>query len=140
MGLPLTSAQIEVNRADGKTYLTQWYERARFEWRPENPNPHKVLLGLLGREVAAARRCRNEVQGYVHTIDVAAGILHKHNLQIVVTADTVITRQSDGKRLTLAGFQPGMTAPDGNGDYIFAFGQQTSADTFRAEAIVNNSQ
>ncbi len=31
--------------------LTQWFERARFEYHPENAQPYDVLLGLLGREI-----------------------------------------------------------------------------------------
>jgi hypothetical protein len=49
-GLPLTEARPERNAA-GDTVLTQWFERARFEWHPNNPDAFKVLLGLLGREV-----------------------------------------------------------------------------------------
>lgn len=53
-GLPLTQARMEVNPTDGNTYLTQWFERARFEWHPENPAPYLVLLGRLGAEVLGA--------------------------------------------------------------------------------------
>ncbi|HEY1014375.1 MAG TPA: hypothetical protein VGE07_16800 [Herpetosiphonaceae bacterium] len=49
-GLPLTAPKMETN-SSGDTVLTQWFERARFEWHPNNPNPFKVLLGLLGKEV-----------------------------------------------------------------------------------------
>ena len=48
-GLPLTEAAIETN-AEGDTVLTQWFERARFEYHPHNPVQYRVLLGLLGRE------------------------------------------------------------------------------------------
>jgi hypothetical protein len=48
-GLPLSEAQSEVNPTDGQPYLTQWFERARFELHPANT----VLLGLLGRELDA---------------------------------------------------------------------------------------
>ena len=41
---------MEKNQA-GHTVLTQWFERARFEWHPNNPEPFKVLLGLLGNEI-----------------------------------------------------------------------------------------
>lgn len=34
--------------------LTQWFERARFEYHPENQPPYNVLLGLLGREISSA--------------------------------------------------------------------------------------
>ncbi|HMQ31572.1 MAG TPA: glycosyl hydrolase family 17 protein [Chloroflexaceae bacterium] len=49
-GLPLTDAVEEVSKDDGRTYVTQWFERARFEWHPEQPDEFKVLLGLLGKE------------------------------------------------------------------------------------------
>ncbi len=49
-GLPISDAHQEVSPTDGKTYLTQWFERARFEYHPENAAPYNVLLGLLGRE------------------------------------------------------------------------------------------
>ncbi len=49
-GLPLTAAQPEPG-PDGELILTQWFERARFEWHPNNPDPFRVLLGRLGSEV-----------------------------------------------------------------------------------------
>ena len=50
-GFPITDAYNEKNDADGKTYLTQYFERARFEYHPESSDPQfKVLLGLLGKE------------------------------------------------------------------------------------------
>ena len=52
-GLPITEAAQE-NGSDGKMYLTQWFERARFEFHPELPAPYKVLLGRLGAEVTPA--------------------------------------------------------------------------------------
>ena len=48
-GLPLTEARLETN-SSGDTVVTQWFERARFEWHPGNPDAYKVLLGLLGNE------------------------------------------------------------------------------------------
>jgi uncharacterized protein YkwD len=51
-GLPLSEAQMERSATDGNTYLTQWFERARFELHPENAGtPYEVLLGLLGNEL-----------------------------------------------------------------------------------------
>ena len=55
-GYPITDAYNEKNDADGKTYLTQYFERARFEYHPESSDPKfKVLLGLLGKEGLAAK-------------------------------------------------------------------------------------
>lgn len=52
-GLPLTAATMERN-ANGEMILTQWFERARFEWHPDNPARYRVLLGLLGNEMRAS--------------------------------------------------------------------------------------
>jgi hypothetical protein len=49
-GLPVSEAQMEQG-ADGRMYLTQWFERARFELHPENKAPYDVLLGRLGSAV-----------------------------------------------------------------------------------------
>ncbi|MBS1964602.1 MAG: alkaline phosphatase family protein [Chloroflexi bacterium SZAS-1] len=48
-GYPISEPQMEPN-ADGTMVLTQWYERARFEYYPDNPAPYQVLLGRLGAE------------------------------------------------------------------------------------------
>ncbi|HEY8598523.1 MAG TPA: hypothetical protein VIL85_08840 [Thermomicrobiales bacterium] len=55
-GLPLTGVIFEANPTDGKTYPTQYFERARFEYHEEIVDPqYKVLLGLLGREQFLAK-------------------------------------------------------------------------------------
>ncbi|HEX6290691.1 MAG TPA: hypothetical protein VFZ66_15990 [Herpetosiphonaceae bacterium] len=54
-GLPLTQAKMETN-SSGDRVLTQWFERARFEYHPTNPDPYKVLLGRLGAEVRGNAR------------------------------------------------------------------------------------
>ncbi|HET9221264.1 MAG TPA: cellulase family glycosylhydrolase, partial [Roseiflexaceae bacterium] len=53
-GLPLSKAAPEISATDRQSYLTQWFERARFEYHPENAPPYHVLLGLLSRELAAS--------------------------------------------------------------------------------------
>ena len=51
-GLPVSEAQMEQG-SDGQMYLTQWFERARFEFHPENKAPYDVLLGRLGADALA---------------------------------------------------------------------------------------
>ena len=52
-GFPVSEAQMEQG-SDGQTYLTQWFERARFEYHPENKAPYDVLLGRLGADALTA--------------------------------------------------------------------------------------
>ncbi len=47
-GLPISEAIGEISDVDGKTYTVQYFERAVFEYHPENQPPHDVLLSLLG--------------------------------------------------------------------------------------------
>ena len=49
-GYPISAARMETN-ASGDHVLTQWFERARFEYHPTNPEAHRVLLGRLGAEL-----------------------------------------------------------------------------------------
>ena len=51
-GYPTTDAQNEVDPETGKTFLTQWFERNRFELHPENAGTrYEILLGLLGKDL-----------------------------------------------------------------------------------------
>src|SRR5262245_39906805 len=54
-GLPITDRRAEINLTNGKTYDTQWFERARYEAHPENKAPYDVLLGLLGVSISEGR-------------------------------------------------------------------------------------
>jgi len=54
-GLPITAMKKEISLTDGKTYDTQWFERARYEAHPENKAPYDVLLGLLGVTITEGR-------------------------------------------------------------------------------------
>jgi hypothetical protein len=53
-GMPVSEPQMEPG-SDGQMYLTQWYERAKFEYHPENKAPYNVLLGRLGADVLQDR-------------------------------------------------------------------------------------
>lgn len=54
-GYPITPRRAELSTTDGKSYETQWFERARFEAHPENKAPYDVLFGLLGVSLAEGR-------------------------------------------------------------------------------------
>ena len=54
-GYPLTRVFHEAG-ADNILRPTQYFERARFEWHAEMPQPYDVMLTLLGHELTRARR------------------------------------------------------------------------------------
>jgi hypothetical protein len=54
-GYPISEPQMEQN-SSGDRVLTQWFERARFEYHPNNPEPYTVLLGRLAADLLAARQ------------------------------------------------------------------------------------
>lgn len=55
-GYAIGGERMEKNPTDGKSYVVQWFERARFEYHPENAGtPHEVLLGLLGVQSVQGR-------------------------------------------------------------------------------------
>ena len=47
-GYPLSGELQEVSPINGQTYTTQYFERAVFEYHPENQPPYDVLLALVG--------------------------------------------------------------------------------------------
>ncbi len=68
-GYPITDAYDERSDTDGKTYRTQYFERARFEYHPEVADPQsQILLGLLGREVLVARYPSGKVEATAETV------------------------------------------------------------------------
>ncbi len=47
-GYPISEVVEEVSPLDSNTYTVQYFERAVFEYHPENPAPYDVLLSQLG--------------------------------------------------------------------------------------------
>jgi hypothetical protein len=47
-GYPISAEMPEVSELDNKLYTVQYFERAVFEYHPENQAPHDVLLSQLG--------------------------------------------------------------------------------------------
>lgn len=48
-GYPITAAHPEVDPETGKVFMIQWFERARFEYHPENAAPYDNLAGFAGQ-------------------------------------------------------------------------------------------
>ncbi|HQX62904.1 MAG TPA: L,D-transpeptidase, partial [Thermomicrobiales bacterium] len=53
-GYPISEEFQERNRETGDVYTVQYFERARFEYHPENRPPWNVLGGHLGRQAMDA--------------------------------------------------------------------------------------
>jgi LPXTG-site transpeptidase (sortase) family protein len=53
-GYPISEPFPQVSEIDGQTYMVQYFERARFEFHPEQPPRYQVLLSHLGRQYLAA--------------------------------------------------------------------------------------
>ncbi|MEA2576361.1 MAG: hypothetical protein QOH93_3659 [Chloroflexia bacterium] len=51
-GLPISPEVPMPNPSNGKTYTTQYFQRARFEYHPELPEGQRIMLGALGSETA----------------------------------------------------------------------------------------
>ncbi len=49
-GFPI-SEELKERLDDGNVYRVQYFERARFEWHPDNDPAYQVLLGQFGRRV-----------------------------------------------------------------------------------------
>jgi hypothetical protein len=47
-GYPISDLMTEISDLDGKPYTVQYFERAVFEYHPENQAPYDVLLSQLG--------------------------------------------------------------------------------------------
>jgi beta-lactamase class A len=54
-GMPISPATRMVSPADGKTYLTQWFQRARMEFHPDMPGGSQIVLGRLGSEMQSSK-------------------------------------------------------------------------------------
>ncbi len=72
-GYPLTGAFQEVSADNGQTYLVQYFERAVFEYHPDNQAPNDVLLSLLGRFIyqqkypgGAPNQVPNKSPGFIY--------------------------------------------------------------------------
>ncbi|HEX5691209.1 MAG TPA: hypothetical protein VFX76_14445 [Roseiflexaceae bacterium] len=86
-GLPLGEPATETN-SSGDRVRTQWFERARFEFHPNNPDLYKVLLGRLGAEAGSASAA-----------DPCAGIPASVNATVVPVcfkAETQVTARATG--------------------------------------------
>ncbi|MDW8234085.1 MAG: hypothetical protein RMJ54_14990 [Roseiflexaceae bacterium] len=88
-GLPLSDERIEV--IAGNSYTVQWFERARFEFHPENRPPYNVLFGLLGNEVRSPLR---DVFAQAGAAEAFAFVNPPGNLDAQLTGDAFCRRSA----------------------------------------------
>lgn len=103
-GLPLSQARIETNTS-GDTVLTQWFERARLEWHPNNPAGYRVLLGLLGNELQASASTRPSISylagGRLYQVDAEGKIQKRQDIPTMGNVLDAVER--DGEIILLRG-------------------------------------
>ncbi|MBA3945244.1 MAG: PQQ-dependent sugar dehydrogenase [Herpetosiphonaceae bacterium] len=105
-GYPLTGVKNETN-SSGDTVLTQWFERARFEYHPQNADPFKVLLGRLGAETYDPQHPNGGTTTYV-----SKTLSNGHTLQVPQGFDIQL--------LTEGLNRPRLMAVDGQGNVFVA--------------------
>ncbi len=54
-GYPVSEPFREINPDTGDVLTVQYFERARMEFHPHNPDPYKILLGRLGANTVVQR-------------------------------------------------------------------------------------
>jgi hypothetical protein len=163
-GLPLSEPRMETN-ASGDRVLTQWFERARFEWHPTKPTVYKVLLGLLGRELkpSASRPPRAELEQYareVATLPVsnpaacglpsvpapadlgktvrvffACGSTKGPTLAAIPARTVPVPPDADPKATALRALLAGPTPAERRAGYLATFGPTTQATPFTIEVL-----
>jgi predicted secreted protein len=143
-GLPLTepiSATLE-----NKMVLVQWFERARFEWHPDNPAEYRVLLGRLGAELLVAATPGNQgdqaepADITLTNSDSGAPVSIKAGQTLAVRLDSNPStgyvwqvRQADGAVLILQGdpqyIAPADAPPGAGGVQVFRFTAATAGQS-----------
>ncbi|NWJ47535.1 MAG: hypothetical protein HXX08_16880 [Chloroflexi bacterium] len=95
-GYPISEEHREVDPETGKSYVMQWFERARFEYHPENQRPYDVLLGLLGKQI------KNPVQNkleFMWKIGASANNFRRPDALAIDKSDNVYVVDITGKRV-----------------------------------------
>jgi polysaccharide biosynthesis protein PslG len=95
-GRPLSEQFQEVNKADGKTYWVQYFERQRMEWHPEIADPnYRILLGLLGNEYSAQFHSNNRAFNF------RSPITPCHDSLSMASMPTCMVRAAAGARIAI---------------------------------------
>ncbi len=126
-GYPISEPFVESNPQDAQDYMVQYFERARFEYHPNNPAPYQVQLGHLGRQYLMSHPAPEwavaPVQSAAQAWD-AVRPTHIRIPRIGVQTDIVSTGYSQGEwdvpRYTAAHYWPISAYPGTAGNIILA--------------------
>lgn len=150
-GYPISEEFVEVNPVDGKSAIVQYFERARFEYLPENQGtPNDVALGLIGRQflemnpsaLAATAPVRPiELLGTATTVFATSAREREHNIaravalfdEMIVPSNTEFSFNSVSDFDEEDGFVDGYAIIGGRLETVVAGGLcQVSTTMFRA--------
>jgi hypothetical protein len=143
-GLPISSFRKQT--INGKQFFVQIFERARFEYHPENPEPYKVLLGLLGNEEGTAPEITPTPVIETPTIPTTSpiNILPESDLAAFryrMPSPGYWTTTSDGLVISVGSFQylqtlKGKSAPKGQKYVVFAVSVKNTRElSYRGEFV-----
>ncbi|OAN47397.1 sortase [Chloroflexus islandicus] len=125
-GYPL-SEPFEISDENGQPRLVQYFERARFEWHPQNPPRYQVLLGHLGRAWLAAHPAPEWALAPVKTADAAWAAVRPTRVRVPrIGVDTAVVSAGfsfgvwDVPRYTAVHYWPISGYPGTSGNIVIA--------------------
>lgn len=126
-GAPISEEFSEVDQQDGKLYTVQYFERARFEYHPEQAWPDSVALSPLGRQYLAAHPAPEQAVQPVRSADRAWAGLRITNVSIPrIGINVAVVERSvsfgiwDVPRTTVGHLWPISAFPGSPGNIILA--------------------
>lgn len=126
-GYPISEPFNEINAQDGQSYSVQYFERARFEYHPNDPAAHQVQLGHLGRQYLSTHPAPDWALAPVGTADQAWAALRPTHMRLErISLDTDIVStgfslgQWDVPRYTAAHYWPIAGYPGTPGNIVIA--------------------
>lgn len=126
-GYPISEPFEELNAQDGQVYTVQYFERARFEYHPNNPARFQVQLGHLGRQYMAAYPAPEWAVQPVQRADQAWSALRPSRVRLPrIGVDTEVVSAGfsfgewDVPRYTAAHYWPIASYPGTRGNVVIA--------------------
>src|SRR5439155_618718 len=137
-GLPISDEFQEKSALDGKAYLVQYFERAVFEYHPENAAPYDVLLSQLG---AFRYRAKYRADGTPRPV---GGLMYRGNPQHTGAYEASGVRQmSDVKWKFKAGgsvraspaIADGIVYFGSHDEHLYAVDMETGQERWRFKTV-----